>query len=140
VSADVEVDGIPVPSGATLLSPTQLKSNSGPAFVHLRIAKEVELTPSTIASFEALETGDVLLTVHAGTASYRAPNGEIIVVPEGSSEILHDDDKMVAALLPESGLSTLTKIGVGAGAAGMGGILIYVLDDDEEKPASRVEP
>ncbi|MCP4654241.1 MAG: hypothetical protein GY856_02360, partial [bacterium] len=62
VAESVEMDGIPVPSGATVLSPSQLKTSLLPAFVHLEIGVEVEISTDSSASFEGIDDQQVRLT------------------------------------------------------------------------------
>jgi len=143
VAQSVEMDGITVPSGATVLSPSQLKTTLYPAFVHLEIGVEVEMATDSGASFEAVDDHQVRLTVHSGSVSLRGDNGSVVTALAGSVILLSKaEDDRIAALPPAGGLRTATKIGIGIGigAAGIAGVGIYVLDDDEEKPASRILP
>lgn len=144
VADSVEMDGIPVPSGATLLSPSQLKTRQEPAFVHLEIGVEVEMATDSSASFEGIDDQQVRLTVHSGSVSFQGENGSVVTVLAGSVILLskRDDDALMAGplVVPSAGLSTATKIGIGIGATGLVGVGIYILDDDEEQPASRILP
>ncbi|MCP4657128.1 MAG: hypothetical protein GY856_17100, partial [bacterium] len=59
----------------------------------------------------------------------------------GSVLLLKGEDDAIAGLrVVPAGLSTATKIGIGIGASGVAGVGIYILDDDEEEPASRILP
>jgi len=82
VAETVEVDGIAVPSGTTLMSGNVIETRESPASIHLTGLRVIQLAANSKAKAEAGSGGAaVKITLQAGTLSMRSDSGEAITVP-----------------------------------------------------------
>lgn len=75
-SADAKVDGIWVPSGTTLLSPTLVETGDAPAVLHLDTGEVIAIAPQSSAVL-ASNDGGVRLAVQRGRVAYTSNTGEV---------------------------------------------------------------
>ena len=81
VARTVEIDGISVPSGTTVLSGNVIQTRESPAGIHLKGRRVVQLAANSRAEAEADAAGGIKLTLQAGTLSMRTDTGEILTLP-----------------------------------------------------------
>lgn len=81
VAETVEIDGMTVPSGTTLVSGNVIQTREGPASIHLTGHRVIRLGANSRARAEAGGDGAVRLTLQSGTVSMRSDSGEAITVP-----------------------------------------------------------
>lgn len=89
ISPEVEVDGVKVPSGTTLLDEALVESGADPAVIHLNAGGVVQLDRNSSASFERTPAGDIEIAVESGTITLSTAGGvwtidskHFVVVPE----------------------------------------------------------
>lgn len=75
-SADAKVDGIRVPSGTTLLSPTLVATGDAPAVLHIGTGEVVTMAPRSSAVLASIDEG-VQLAVQSGRVAYTSDSGEV---------------------------------------------------------------
>ena len=90
-SADAKVDGIRVPSGTTLISPTVVESGDAGAVIHLSNGEVVAMAPQSAARVAdvdgsvqlAVQKGNVAYTDNAGAVATLSPTETMLVSQEG---------------------------------------------------------
>jgi len=75
VASGVRLDGVPVPSGTTLFSPSLLKTDARPAIVRLATGDVLQLGANSSAVFQTTGNGQIAVAVNTGTLSYRVQTG-----------------------------------------------------------------
>jgi len=120
VAETVEVDGIPVPSGTTLLSGNVVQTRERPASIHLKGHRVIQLAANSKARAEARAGGSVKITLQEGTLSMRSDSGEAITLPaqrvlyfaqQGTTAPQEQSQRDVVAVLEtpaEAGNSSIT--------------------------------
>ncbi|HUF79242.1 MAG TPA: hypothetical protein VMR44_10030 [Thermoanaerobaculia bacterium] len=88
VSPGAAVDGVPVPSGTTLLSPAQVDTKGRQAILHLTNGRALAVDRNSSVRLESSSPNEVRLTVDAGAVSFRETSGEVITLAEASGLLL----------------------------------------------------
>lgn len=78
ISNTVQMDGMSVPSGTTVLNKTVLKTTKDPAFIHLGKGQVIQLNKNSSAYFEKTPSQAVQVSVRSGTLSYRSASGKVV--------------------------------------------------------------
>jgi len=84
ISDSVQMDGMSVPSGTTVLSNSVLATTQDPAFIHLGKGRVIQLHRNSSAYFEKTPSEAVQVNVRSGTLSYRSAGGELVTLPPES--------------------------------------------------------
>ena len=84
ISDSVQMDGMSVPSGTTVLSNSVLATSQDPAFIHLGKGRVIQLHRNSSAYFEKTPSEAVQVNVRSGTLSYRSAGGELVTLPPES--------------------------------------------------------
>jgi len=84
ISDSVQMDGMSVPSGTTVLSNSVLATTQDPAFIHLGKGRVIQLHRNSSAYFEKTPSETVQVNVRSGTLSYRSAGGELVTLPPES--------------------------------------------------------
>ena len=84
ISDSVQMDGMSVPSGTTILNNSVLETTQDPAFIHLGKDRVIELHRNSSASFEKISSEAVQVNVLSGTLSYRSAVGALVTSPPES--------------------------------------------------------
>lgn len=84
VSGTVQVDGVRVPSGTTLLDGSLIQAVSSPALLRLRSGQVVTLNAKSSVFLEASGPDAVRVAVHSGEMFSRNQSGELTVKAAGS--------------------------------------------------------
>lgn len=92
LSTGVEVDGIEVPSGTTLLAPTSLRTTSSPASIHLSGRRVLRMAQESQARFESQPSGGVQVAVLAGALSYLDGGGEVVTLGRDDTALLDQEE------------------------------------------------
>ncbi len=85
VAAGVRMDGVLVPSGTTLFSPSMLKTEARPAVVRLTTGELLQLGANSSAAFQTSGNGQITVAVNSGTLSYRVAGGSAATVASPAS-------------------------------------------------------
>lgn len=85
VASGVRMDGVLVPSGTTLFSPSLLKTNGQPGMVRLRTGEVLQLGANSSAAFQATTDGQITVAVNSGTLSFRVAGGSATTVGSPAS-------------------------------------------------------
>lgn len=99
ISSDLELNGLPVPSGSTVLTRSLLRTVNRPAVIHLNNGQVLELGAHSTVYLEKMPDGKIRAQVSAGTLSYldgaeiKIASGESISFapkkePEGTGDFL----------------------------------------------------
>ncbi|MGH9464106.1 MAG: hypothetical protein ACRD0X_00565 [Thermoanaerobaculia bacterium] len=75
MGAALEVDGVSVPSGATLVAPASLATGPTRAVVYLANETTVQLAEHSSVAFDAAPDGRIAIAVAAGSVSVGSPGG-----------------------------------------------------------------
>jgi len=132
VASGVLMDGVVVPSGTTLFSPSLLKTDSRPAVVRLATGEVVQLGANSVARFESGKNGEIAVAVNSGTVSFRVPGGAATSVISPAS--LSFPQRRTGAAVPEgpSGVAAVLLQ-----AAGKGTVELVVNDASRFNPYAR---
>ncbi|MDA2923080.1 hypothetical protein MYX65_00235 [Acidobacteria bacterium AH-259-L09] len=84
IANSVQMDGMSVPSGTTVLNNTVVKTSKDPAFIHLNNSQVVQLHRNSSAYLERTSSGEVQVTVRSGTMSFRTVGGKVMTAPPES--------------------------------------------------------
>lgn len=84
ISDSVQMDGMSVPSGTTVLNNSLLETTQDPAFIHLGKDRVIELHRNSSAYFEKTSSEAIQVSVRSGTLSYRSAGGELVTSPPES--------------------------------------------------------
>ncbi|MCH7805314.1 MAG: hypothetical protein IH937_14690 [Acidobacteria bacterium] len=84
ISDSVQMDGMSVPSGTTVLNNSLLETTQDPAFIHLGKDRVIELHRNSSAYFEKTSSQAIQVSVRSGTLSYRSAGGELVTSPPES--------------------------------------------------------
>ena len=87
----VRVDGLEVPDGTTLLSPSLVATGSEPALVYLDNGQVMAMGPGTSAYLETVQGDRIRATVRAGSLLVKRPTGRIMKVAS-SNIVLFDQE------------------------------------------------
>lgn len=212
------LDGVAVPSGTTLLSPSAVQTAEEPVILHLRNGQALTVDPETSTELESVDNGEIRLTVDRGAVALREPSGAVMTLAANSQVVLDaqgqigegarvtDSTAKLCQLSPDSettfaecsaspeaaagcdwqlieapanqvdaylgesavwagvenndlgldenceperaagappadgGLSTRAKAGIGLGIAAATYFAVDEIDDDDERPASPIQP
>jgi len=85
VATGVKMDGIAVPSGATIFSPSLLRTGDKPAAVRLVTGELLHLSGNSAASFEKSKNGEITVALNSGTLSYNRATGMIATAASPAS-------------------------------------------------------
>lgn len=88
-----KVDGVQVPSGTTLLSPSRVETGVTPAIVHLSNGRVLAFSEETEAMVESVG-GDVRLDVRAGNVAYTDGSGEVAFLTASNSMVLDQEGQI----------------------------------------------
>lgn len=93
ISREVELNGLRVPSGTTLLNRSLLRTDTYPAIIHLDTGDVLELATNSSVYFEKVPSGKIRVSVFSGTVSYfsgselkTVPSQSILLFPEREKE------------------------------------------------------
>jgi len=75
VASGARMDGILVPSGTTLFSPTTVKTDAQAAVVRLTTGELLQLAANSSAAFRTTGSGQITVAVNSGTLSFRGVSG-----------------------------------------------------------------
>lgn len=95
IGAGANLDGVAVPSGTTLLSPSTLQTTDRPVILHLSNGQALTVNRGTSAQLESVGSGEVLLTVDEGTVAVREPSGDVLTLA-AKREVVFDAKGRVA--------------------------------------------
>jgi hypothetical protein len=90
-TGQVRVDGLSVPDGTTLLSPSTVVTGSEPALVYLENGQVLAMGPASTAYLETVQGSRVQATVHSGSLLVKRPTGRIMTVAS-NSVVLFDQE------------------------------------------------
>ncbi len=76
VSSDLRIDGVSVPSGTSVLSPTLIGSGDSDGLLRLDDNSILGLEPGSAAYLESTPSGGVQVAVRSGTVSVESADGE----------------------------------------------------------------
>ena len=96
-TAGARLDGVAVPSGTTLLSPSLVETGATPAILHLRNGQVLALAAESAARLEGLASGAVRVVVKAGRISMVEPSGGAMTLAENSIVALSAEGPQVEA-------------------------------------------
>ncbi len=91
VTEGVEVEGILVPPGSTLLDDSLLRSGERPATLHLRGGQVLRLASHSSAHFAQATAGGVRMDVRSGSAVVRGTESKPVTVSEDMIAVLARD-------------------------------------------------
>ena len=119
VSAGVLVDGSPVPSGTTLLSPSVLATRSDPGRIFLAEGHVLKLAPETRAYLAATPWGELELAVEDGAVAVHSGNSEpvtavasqrlVFIRPEVQIAQLGGSSSSAALAVPQYSVGLFSK-------------------------------
>lgn len=109
ISKTVDIDGVRVPSGSTLISKSLLKTDSYPAVIHLAGGQIVELSRNSSAYFETTPSRQVRVIVRSGVLSFRGQQGEVAKAAPGSEVVLSSDQGRAVTPLVKGVVATLLE-------------------------------
>lgn len=92
-TAGAKVDGVEVPSGTTLLSPSRVETGTSPAVVHLSNGRVLAFSEKTDAMVERVG-GDVRLDVRSGNVAYTDGSGEVAFLSASNSLVLDQEGQI----------------------------------------------
>jgi hypothetical protein len=96
ISDSVQMDGMSVPSGTTVLNNSLLKTTQDPAFIHLGKDRVIQLHRNSSAYFEKTPSQAVQVSVLSGTLSYRSAGRELVTLPPESLIVFQSSAPTVA--------------------------------------------
>jgi len=79
-SPGTKIDGLSVPSGTTLLSPSRVETGSRGGVVHLANGRVVAMGEESAARIEATDSGEIQLSVLSGRLAFTDDAGELTTV------------------------------------------------------------
>ncbi|MDA2932703.1 hypothetical protein MYX82_00005, partial [Acidobacteria bacterium AH-259-D05] len=88
---NVQMDGMSVPSGTTVLDKTVVRTTQDPASIHLTKGQLIQLHRNSSAYFEKTSSEVVRVSVRSGTLSYRSASGKVVTVPPESVIVFVQD-------------------------------------------------
>lgn len=88
VSSDLRVDGAPVPSGTTLLSPTLISSSDAGGLLRLDDNSILGVDAGSAVYLESTPAGGVQVAVRSGTASLESADGESFLLAAKSRMVV----------------------------------------------------
>ncbi len=100
-SSGALLDGIPVPTGTTVLSPAVVESGADPVLLHLLNGQVIVLDRQSTTRLERTEAGAIALAVETGAASLQHGSGEVMTLATNSLLVL-DQEGQVRAGAPVS--------------------------------------
>ncbi len=83
-TGQVSVDGLSVPDGTTLMSPSTVATGGKPALVYLENGQVLAMGPATRAYLETVQGSRVQATVSSGSLLVKRPTGRIMTVASNS--------------------------------------------------------
>ena len=90
-TGQVRVDGLSVPDGTTLISPSTVATGAEPALVYLENGQVLAMGPATSAYLETVQGTRVQATVSSGSLLVKKPTGRIMTVAS-NSVVLFDQE------------------------------------------------
>jgi len=85
IASGIRMDGVVVPSGTTLFSPSLLKTAAQPGVVRLTTGDVLRLGANSSAAFQRSGSGEITVAVNSGTLSYRVASGSATTVASPAS-------------------------------------------------------
>lgn len=82
------LDGVAVPSGTTLLSPSVVETADEPVILHLSNGQALTMGPESSAVLESSFDGEIRLTVDQGEVALREPSGAVTTLAANSQVVL----------------------------------------------------
>lgn len=92
-SADARVDGIPVPSGTTLISPAVVETGDSGAVIHLSNGEVVSIGPQTTALVTSVDQG-IRLAVQQGNVAYTDNAGAIATLSSTETMLVSQEGQI----------------------------------------------
>jgi len=132
LSDTFSLDGLPLPSGSTLLTDTVLKTTTSPAVVHLSEGQTIELARNSSAYFERTEAGQIRVAVRSGMLVYRTGSGEIFTVPAGGELVFSHAQGPAVSRLTRGVVAVLLE------EANQGQTLLQVNDTERINPQNSI--
>ena len=86
------VDGVEVPTGTTVLSPSRIQTASAPAAVHLSTGQTLNLGPNSSARLESASGGRISLAAETGTVEVGTQDGEVFQLALNAVAMLDDNE------------------------------------------------
>ena len=90
-TSGARLDGVAVPSGTTLLSPSLVETDVTPAILHLRNGQVIALGAESAARLEGLASGAVRVVVKVGRISMVRPSGGAMTLSENSAFVMSQE-------------------------------------------------
>lgn len=81
VSQDVQIDGVAVASGTTLLNGSLVESGRASTFVHMVDGSVIEMAQESSAQFRDTGLDTIQIEVHRGALRFQEEGGETVIVP-----------------------------------------------------------
>jgi hypothetical protein len=133
VASGVRMDGVVVPSGTALFSPTMLKTAAQPGIVRLTTGDILQLGANSSAAFQKSGKGEITVAVNSGTLSFRVEGGRPTTVASPASYSFPQRRTGVEVLEAPTGVSAVLMQQVLAG-----GTELIVNDASRFNPDARI--
>ena len=128
ISESAVVDGVSVPSGSTLLTDSLVVTRDEPVAIRLSSGRVLGVGENSSARFDEAARGGVAVAVVAGTVGYEDGDGGAVLLAQGTSALLDQEDEEEPAPAENQGQNLGESLGETLGHVWEG----EPVDPDEE--------